>query len=45
MKNINLGLDKLSHKEKILLLTVGILAVFLFIITILYYLQQIGLLF
>lgn len=28
MKNINLGLDKLSHKEKILLLTVGILAVF-----------------
>ncbi|MNP23475.1 Pilus assembly protein, PilO [compost metagenome] len=28
MKNISLGLDKLSHKEKILLLTVGILAVF-----------------
>lgn len=28
MKNISLGLDKLSHKEKILLLIVGILAVF-----------------
>ncbi len=28
MKNISFGLDKLRHKEKILLLTVGILAVF-----------------